>query len=91
MPQMKEPAGFSLPFRLDSVSGGFARSTGAEKIREGLKLLLMTEVGERVMKRGYGGGLRSLVHEPFNDALRALLRRRLQAAIRRWFQATSRC
>jgi phage baseplate assembly protein W len=75
----REVSGISLPFRLEA--GGVATARGVEKIRENLAHILLTDVGSRVMRRGYGAGLRQLLHEPNNEALRALAHQRVAAAI----------
>ena len=75
--------GFSFPFRTDE-RGGIAFSGGSEKLKENIKHLLLTGVGERVMRRDYGGGLRQLAHDPNNDALRAIMQHQVAKAISRW-------
>jgi phage baseplate assembly protein W len=76
--------GFPFPFRFDPVTGGVPLVSGTDKIRQNVVHLLMVEPGERVMKRDYGGGLRSLVGDPNNEALRAIVQRQLDHAIRRY-------
>lgn len=75
--------GFSFPFRIDS-SGGVARTSGPEKLKENIKHILLTGIGERVMRRDYGGGLRQLVHDPNNDALRAIVQHQIAKSIGQW-------
>ena len=58
--------GFSIPFRLNPASGGVVAESGGEKLKENIVHILMTRVGERVMRRKYGGGLRELLHDPNN-------------------------
>ncbi|TEB07868.1 Gene 25-like lysozyme [Pelotomaculum schinkii] len=76
-------SGFSFPFRIDS-SGRVARTSGPEKLKENIKHILLTGIGERVMRRDYGGGLRQLVHDPNNDALRAIVQHQIGKAIGQW-------
>jgi phage baseplate assembly protein W len=76
--------GFSLPFRIDPASGGVVQASGPEKIKENIVHLLLTGVGERVMRRDYGGGLHQLVHDPNNDALRAIVQHQLAKSIGQW-------
>lgn len=79
---MTEPVrGFSLPFRIDPLTGGVAAETGAEKLKENVIAVLLTDIGERVMRREYGGGIRALVHDPNNDALRAIVQRQIAKGI----------
>jgi phage baseplate assembly protein W len=75
--------GFSFPFRLDA-DGGVAQTSGPEKLKQNLIQLLLTGIGERVMCRDYGGGLRQLVHDPNNDALRAIVQHQITKSIGQW-------
>jgi hypothetical protein len=63
-----EPRGFAFPFRIER-EGGVAAEAGVEKLRDNVVHVLFTNLGERVMRRDYGAGLRQLVHDPINDAL----------------------
>lgn len=77
--------GFSIPFRIDPDSGGIAKQRDeAEKLKENIIHILLTGVGERVMRRKYGGGLRQLVHDPNNEALKAIVQHQIASAIGRW-------
>ena len=76
--------GFSIPFRIDPASGGVAPEGGPEKLKENIIHILLTGVGERVMRRDYGGGLRQLVHDPNNDALRAIVQHQIAKSIGQW-------
>jgi uncharacterized protein len=73
--------GFTFPFRIDAQTGGVAATEGPDKLRENLKHLLLTKVGERVMARQYGGGVTQLLHEPINNALIGLARHQITKAI----------
>jgi uncharacterized protein len=70
---IEDVRGISIPFRMDPATGGVAQADGPEKIKENLIHLLLTGIGERAMRRDYGGGLQQLVHDPNNDALRAIV------------------
>ena len=71
----REPRGFAFPFRFDPLSHGVAWAEGPEKLHDNVMQLLQTNPGERVMRRGYGAGLRDLVQDPNDDALRAIVLR----------------
>lgn len=77
-------SGFSIPFRIDPASGRVAWASGMDKLKENITHILLTGVMERVMRRDYGGGLRQLVHDPNNEALRAVARHQLAKAIQRY-------
>src|SRR6266545_1435925 len=79
--------GFAFPFRLTAETEprrGVAMASGRDKLRQNIVQLLLTDIGERVMRRGYGGGLRQLVHDPNNDALRAIVQHQLSKAVSQW-------
>ena len=80
---MDEIRGFSIPFRI-GPGGGIAQESGAEKIKENIIHILLTAVGERVMRRDYGGGIGQLVHDPNNDALRAIVQHQIARSIGQW-------
>jgi phage baseplate assembly protein W len=67
-----EPRGFAFPFRI-TREGGVSDAAGVEKLRDNVVHILFTSLGERVMRRDYGAGLRQLVHDPINDALLAIV------------------
>lgn len=76
-------SGYSYPFRIDS-SGRVAQSSGPEKLKENIKQILLTGIGERVMRRDYGGGLLQLIHDPNNDVLRAIVQHQIAKSIGQW-------
>jgi phage baseplate assembly protein W len=79
-----EIRGFSIPFRIDPSTGGIAQQLGDEKLKENLVHILLTRVGERVMRRAYGGGVHDMLHDPNNDALQALAHHQIGRAIAQW-------
>jgi hypothetical protein len=72
--------GFAFPFRF--VKGGVGRAEGFEKIEQNVRHLLSTRLGERVMRRTYGGGVHHRLQEPNSTTLRALVRHEIEAALR---------
>ncbi len=76
--------GFSSPFRINPATGGVAGAAGSDKLKENIIHVLLTATGERVMRRDYGAGLRQLVHDPNNDALRAVVQHQIAKAVGRW-------
>lgn len=65
-------------------SGSFVWSEGADNIRESIRLILMTEPGERLMRPTFGAGLRRFLHEPNVAATHRLIEERIIDALRRW-------
>lgn len=76
--------GFAFPFRIDAATGGVARSAGAEKIRQNIRVLLGTRPGERPMLRDYGSHLHALVHDPNDDVTADLVQTQTQHALLQW-------
>jgi len=72
--------GFAFPFRI--VNGGVRRTEGFEKIEQNVRHLLSTRLGERVMGRGYGGGVHHRLQEPNDATLRTLIKHELEQALR---------
>ena len=82
---MTQTRGFSMPFRIDPATGGVAvQDDEAEKLKENIIHILLTGVGERVMRRDYGGGMRQLEHDPNNEALRAVVQHQVARTLGRW-------
>jgi len=75
--------GLSFPPRVDA-DGRLAWSVGDENVRESLRLILLTEPGERLMREEFGSGLRQFLFEPNTVTTRTLIRERIVRAIGRW-------
>jgi phage baseplate assembly protein W len=74
-------AGFAFPFSFDPSSGGVAWASGADKLKQNIRLILGTRFGERPLLREYGSRLHSLVHDPNDGVLAELLRTQAQEAL----------
>jgi len=70
--------GFAFPFQID---GGVVRQSDDDKLRANVVHILLTSVGERIMRRAYGGGVRALVQDPDNEALWAVVQRQIATSI----------
>ena len=66
--------GIGFPFRIDPESGGVAWTSGREKLRQNVMVILGTRHGERPMLRDFGTRLHVLVHEPTDQILGELLK-----------------
>ena len=82
--RIDEIKGIAFPFRIDPKTGGIAKVSGKEKLKQNLIQLLYTNVGARFMERDYGCAIRRLVHEPNDEALINLTHYQIQSAITRW-------
>jgi phage baseplate assembly protein W len=76
--------GAAFPFRIDPATGGVSMAKGTEKLRQNVRLILGTRVGERPMLRDFGTRLPSLAHEPNDDVLADILQKQTQQALLQW-------
>lgn len=81
---MADARGAAFPFRIDPHSGGIAWTDGTQKIRDDLRILLGTRLGERPMLRDFGTRVHTLAHEPDDDVTADLLRKQAHEAVVRW-------
>src|SRR5215216_6279841 len=81
---MEDPKGAAFPFRVDARTGGIAWESGTEKIRDDLRVLIGTRLGERPMLRDFGTRIHSLVHELNDDVTADILRRQAHEAVVQW-------
>jgi phage baseplate assembly protein W len=81
---MDDPKGPAFPFRFDPATGGVAWTGGSQKIRDDLRILLGTRLGERPLLRDFGTRLHSLVHEANDEVTADLLRKQAHEAVVRW-------
>ncbi len=77
--------GVSFPLRVDA-EGRIAWSAGPDNIRESIRVILMTEPGERVMLRQFGAGLKRFLFQPNVVATHRQIEDAISNAIGRWEQ-----
>ncbi|APR76889.1 Hypothetical protein A7982_02236 [Minicystis rosea] len=75
--------GMSFPPRV-GADGRIAWSEGEANVRESIRVILMTELRERIMLPEFGGGLGRFLFEPNTVTTRAQIRERIQKALERW-------
>jgi Bacteriophage baseplate protein W len=75
--------GLSFPPRV-GADGRLAWSEGEDNVRESIRIILLTEPGERVMLEDFGCGLRKFLFEPNTVTTRQLIRERVVRAIGHW-------
>lgn len=73
-------AGLSFPPRVGG-DGRLVWSRDEENVLESIRILLLTEPGERVMRESVGCGLRRFLFEPNTEATHAAIRERITRAI----------
>jgi phage baseplate assembly protein W len=75
--------GIAFPPRVGS-DGRMAWSEGEDNVREAIRVILMTEPGERLRLPAFGAGLGRMLFEPNILATHTLIRQRIQDALARW-------
>ncbi|MCA1614977.1 MAG: GPW/gp25 family protein [Acidobacteria bacterium] len=73
--------GLSFPPRV-GADGRLAWSEGEENVRESIRVILLTEPAERLMREEFGCGLRRFLFEPNTVTTRTLIREAVQNAIK---------
>jgi len=75
--------GMSFPPRV-GPDGRVAWSSGPTNIRESIRVLLLTDTGERLQRPAFGSDLRPLLFEPNTPATRHQVRSRIERALEAW-------
>jgi phage baseplate assembly protein W len=76
--------GVAFPFRVDPVTGRIETAQGEAKIRQNVRLILGTRLGERPMLRDFGTRLPALVHDPNDEVLVDIAQNHTREALLRW-------
>ena len=71
-------------FHVLPAGGDLAYDEGADKVRQAMWIVLDTEPGERLMRPGFGCGLRRYLMKPNSAATRALIGQDVAAALGAW-------
>ena len=76
-------SGISFPMRL-GPDGRVAVSAGPENIREAIRVILLTEPGERLRLGEFGGGAGRFLFEPNTVGTRRRVQERIEEALQAW-------
>jgi phage baseplate assembly protein W len=76
-------SGISFPVRL-GPDGRVAVSAGPDNIREMIRVILLTEAGERLQLPEFGGGAGRFLFEPNTVGTRRRVQERIEESLRRW-------
>lgn len=76
--------GVRLPFLPDARAGTLSWIGGMDLIRQSVSVILDTEPGERVMRPGFGCGLRRYLMEPNNLTTRTAMEADIRRALETW-------
>ncbi|MFD0920111.1 GPW/gp25 family protein [Saccharopolyspora rosea] len=74
--------GISFPVQLGVH--GWGQSAGLRKVEESIRIILGTQIGERVMRPDFGSELRSLAFAPNDGSTADLARYHVEEALGRW-------
>ncbi|GAP64388.1 hypothetical protein ARMA_2811 [Ardenticatena maritima] len=75
--------GISFPPRIGE-DGRMVWSEGPQNIRENIQVILLTDLRERLMRPGFGGGLRTFLFQPNITSTHRLIEERVRQALARW-------
>jgi phage baseplate assembly protein W len=75
--------GWKFPLKVNA-SGGLDWSSGPDRIRDAIWIVLSTSPGERVMRPTFGAGVQDYVFEPNSAAFRAQLASAISNALSNW-------
>jgi len=76
--------GWAFPVAPPAPAGPLGTASGAALVRQSIRLLLATEPGERVMRPGFGCGLRRFLMAPNTPGTRAAIAEAVTAALTTW-------
>ncbi|MFB6247929.1 MAG: GPW/gp25 family protein [Salinibacter sp.] len=75
--------GIAFPPRV-GPDGRVAWSSGAQNVRESIRIILQTSLQERIMRPSFGGGLEQFLYESNTLSTRTQIEERTQRALARW-------
>ncbi|CAQ84093.1 conserved hypothetical protein [Photorhabdus asymbiotica] len=78
------PPQFFIDESIPKAQPGVIMSEGAEYVRQSMKILFLTEPGERIMREDYGCGLNDYMFENISDELIARIQTRIEERVLRY-------
>ena len=84
MSSFENVRGIAFPFRVDDETGRIQLADGEAKIRQNVRLILGTRVGERPLLRDFGTRLPALVHDPNDEVIVDIAQNHSREALLRW-------
>jgi phage baseplate assembly protein W len=75
--------GWKFPIKVNA-RGGLSWSSGADRIRDAIWIVLGTSPGERVMRPSFGVGAKDYVFEPNSSGSQTRLASAIREALTRW-------
>ena len=84
MSGLDDVRGAAFPFRVDPVTGGIAMSAGEVKIRDNVRIVIGTRIGERPMLRAFGTRIPALAHDPNDEVLADIAGKQAIESLHQW-------
>jgi phage baseplate assembly protein W len=75
--------GWRFPIKVNA-KGGLDWSSGPDRIRDAIWIILSTSLGERLMRPEFGAGIKDYVFEPNSEMVRAELVTAIRKALVGW-------
>lgn len=76
--------GWQFPFEISGKYGRVATSSGRENIRQSVKIILLTEPGERLMHPKFGTKLHQFLFENMDSQTREMVCREVRSSLQMW-------
>src|SRR5262245_1152285 len=76
--------GWSFPLERDGSKARFAAARYEESVRQAIRIILSTALGERVMRPDFGCGIHELVFAPNSAATRGMAEHHVREALLSW-------
>lgn len=84
MNPLDDVRGVAFPFRIDPETGRVAMTGGEAKVRDNVRLIVGTRIGERPMLRMFGTRIPALVHDPDDEILVEIAAKQAVEALLQW-------
>tara|TARA_R100001129_G_C5298429_1_gene241825 strand:+ start:527 stop:949 length:423 start_codon:yes stop_codon:yes gene_type:complete len=82
---MAEGLSVALPLAVNTTDGAYALNKDLESMADqNLKMVILTNPGERIMQPDFGSGIRQLLFEPATQGTADIVRDRIQQQVSRY-------
>jgi|TARA_R110000744_G_scaffold1593_1_gene5665 phage baseplate assembly protein W len=82
---MAEGLSVALPLRVDTLDGAYGLNKDLESMaNQNLKMVILTNPGERIMSPSFGVGIRRLLFEPATPGTVETIKNRIQLQVKKY-------
>ena len=82
---MAEGLSVALPLRIDTLDGAYGLNKDLESMaNQNLKMVILTNPGERIMSPSFGVGIRRLLFEPATPGTVETIKNRIQLQVKKY-------